>query len=647
MAPASTDTTAHEQTLLQRARAGDEAAFSRLIEPRRGELHAHCYRMLGSVHDAEDALQDAMLRAWRGMKRFEGRSSLRSWLYTIATNACLDQIARRPKRVLPIDYGPATDPHVAPGEPLVESVWIEPYPDEVLGIEDGFDAPAASYERREGVELAFIAALQHLPATQRAVLILREVLGFSAKEVAEALETTVAAVNSALQRARAAVEERVPDQSQQATLRTLGDDAVRELVDRYVDAWERNDVEAFAAMLAEDATFAMPPLASWYRGREAITQWAVGWPLSGTWRWRALRTTANGQLALGFYAWNAEDGNHRPFALNVLSLRGDQVSDVTAFIARAPEAPAPEAFERYPDEPVDAARVEDVFARFGLPTRPTDAPRSANVLLHGCRDPDPVGVRDGLGAVTKSGLGEQVIDVRLHRGRAHEEALGDLGVGQARGDEAENLALARRQTVRELVLVLGAGVVAARAAGAGRKRRHHVMLHGGVERGLAGGHGEDGRADVLGAGILGQVAAGSGAQRAEHALVVGEGGEGDDARAGEPIAQRLGGGDPVHARHAQVHEHDIGLMDQGERDRLLPVRSAGHELDATQQPEQRRQALAHESLVVGEENPDRRVAGNRRRHAGSSSCTRKPSSVGSATSVPPRSSARSRIPVSP
>src|SRR5881398_2640522 len=291
-----------DQALLQRARSGDEAAFAALLDPYRAELHAHCYRMLGSVHDAEDALQDAMLRAWRGLAKFEGRSSLRSWLYTIATNTCLDQIARRPKRVLPIDYGPATDPHVAPGAPVVESVWIEPYPDEVLGIEDGYAAPDARYEQRESIELAFVAALQHLPANQRAVLILREVLGFSAKEVAETLQTTVASVNSALQRARASVEERVPAQSQQKTLRSVGDEAVRQMVARYVDAWERNDVEAFAAMLCEDATFAMPPLASWYAGREAIARWAAGWPLSGAWRWRTVTTQANGQLALGFYA---------------------------------------------------------------------------------------------------------------------------------------------------------------------------------------------------------------------------------------------------------------------------------------------------------------------------------------------------------
>jgi RNA polymerase sigma-70 factor, ECF subfamily len=369
MTPTPADGTTLDQGLLVRARSGEKGAFGHLVAPHRGELHAHCYRMLGSVHDAEDALQDALLRAWRALAKFEGRSTLRSWLYTIATNTCLDEIARRPKRVLPIDYGPATDPHVGPGEPIVESVWIEPYPDEVTVLADGFAAPDARYERRESVELAFVAALQHLPATQRAVLILREVLGFSAKEVAESLQTTVASVNSALQRARAAVEERVPEQSQQATLRALGDDSVRELVDRYVDAWERCDVEAFVSMLAEDATFAMPPLASWYGGREAIRLWAIGWPLSGAWRWRALRATANGQPALGFYAWNEEEQRHLPFALNVLSLRGTQVSNVTAFIARSAEPRDREVFERYPDEPVDAAKVDDVFARFGLPAQ--------------------------------------------------------------------------------------------------------------------------------------------------------------------------------------------------------------------------------------------------------------------------------------
>src|SRR5919197_6314540 len=165
MAAPRTRTTGGYNALPAAARRGDEDAYARLLAPYRSELHAHCYRMLGSVHDAEDALQESLLRAWRGLARFEGRSSLRSWLYTIATNTCLNAIERRPKRVLPVDYGPAADPHVGPGEPLVEAVWLEPYPDETLGLEDGFAAPEARYEQRESVELAFIAALQHLPGT--------------------------------------------------------------------------------------------------------------------------------------------------------------------------------------------------------------------------------------------------------------------------------------------------------------------------------------------------------------------------------------------------------------------------------------------------------------------------------------------------
>jgi RNA polymerase sigma-70 factor (ECF subfamily) len=271
--------------------------------------------------------------------------------------------------VLPIDYGPATDPHVGPGEPLVESVWIEPYPDEKLGLEDGLAGPDARYEQREAIELAFIAALQHLPPNQRAVLILREVLGFSAREVAETLDTTVASVNSALQRARAAVDERVPEQSQQETLRSLGDDEVRELVDRYLDAWERCDVKAFASMLAEDATFAMPPMSSWYQGREAIAMWAESWPMSGDWRWRAVLVRANGQPALAFYAWDPEEESYMPFALNVLTLRGSQVTNVTAFITRSTEDPSPEVMARMPEQPSDAGRLATAFENFGLPDR--------------------------------------------------------------------------------------------------------------------------------------------------------------------------------------------------------------------------------------------------------------------------------------
>jgi RNA polymerase sigma-70 factor, ECF subfamily len=367
MSTAPTGLTIREQELLDTARGGDEDAYRRLVELHRSELHAHCYRMLGSVHDADDALQDALLRAWRGLERFQGRSSVRSWLYKIATNTCLDVIARRPKRVLPIDYGPRTDPHQGPGEPVVESVWVEPYPDETLGLADGFAAPEARYEQREGIELAFIAALQHLPATQRAVLILREVLGFSAKEVAETLDTTVPAINSALQRARQAVDERTPEQTQQATLRSLGDDAIRDLVNSYVDAWERNDIDAVVAMLTEDATIAMPPLASWYGGRDEVATFFAGWPLSGIWRWRAVQTHANGQPALGFYTWDEDEQKYVPFALNVLTLRGDRVKDITAFVVRTTELPETGTFDRWAAQPTDAARVVSVFERFGLP----------------------------------------------------------------------------------------------------------------------------------------------------------------------------------------------------------------------------------------------------------------------------------------
>jgi RNA polymerase sigma-70 factor, ECF subfamily len=360
----TTSTTA----LLGAARGGDETAFGHLVEPYRAELHAHCYRMLASVHDAEDATQEALLRAWRGLPRFEGRSSLRSWLYTIATNTSLNLIARRPKRVLPLDHVPATDMGDGLGRPLVESVWVEPYPDERLGVEDGFAAPEARYERRESLELAFIAAMQHLPATQRAVLILREVLGFSAREVAESLDTTVASVNSALQRARRTVEERFPEDSQQATLRALGDEDLRGVVEGYMDAMQRGDVDAVVAMLAEDAAWSMPPLAAWFRGLDGIRRFLEAGPLSGAWRWRHLPTRVNGQAAVASYAWVDEAGAYLPFALDTLTLDGDRIREVTSFINRSTESTDPEYYARFPAQPLDpdsAAR----FERFGLPGR--------------------------------------------------------------------------------------------------------------------------------------------------------------------------------------------------------------------------------------------------------------------------------------
>ena len=365
----SPSATAQERELLEAAREGDEDAYRRLVEPYHSQLHAHCYRMLGSVHDAEDALQEAMLRAWRGLARFEGRSSLRSWLYTIATNTCLNLIERRPKRVLPIDYGPAADPHDGPGMPLVESVWVEPYPDEGLGLEDGYAAPDARYEQRESVELAFIAALQHLPATQRAVLILREVLGFSAQEAAESLDTTVASVNSALQRARKTTDERLPEQSQQATLRSLGDEQLREVVESYMDAMGRGDVDAVVAMLAEDAAWSMPPLATWFGGYDGITDFLIRGPLSGEWRWRHLPARASGQAAVGVYNWDEGERAYLPFALDVLTLQGARIKEVTAFITRSTLGRDRHFYAHWPAQPVDPSKVTAVFERFGLPSR--------------------------------------------------------------------------------------------------------------------------------------------------------------------------------------------------------------------------------------------------------------------------------------
>jgi len=354
--------------LLTAAQQGDEAAFGSLIDPFRGELHAHCYRMLGSVHDAEDALQEASLRAWRGLGRFEGRSSLRSWLYTIATNTCLNHIARRPTRMLPLDYGPSTDAADGVGAPLIESVWVEPYPDAQLGVEDGFAAPEARYERRESVELAFIAAVQHLPATQRAVLILRDVLGFSAREVAESLDTTVASANSALQRARKTVDERFPERSQQATLRSLGDQELRGVVEGYMDAMQRGDVDAVVAMLAEDAAWSMPPLPAWFAGHDQIRGFLTGGPLSGEFRWRHLPAQVNGHAAIGSYSWVEPEQAYLPFALDVLTLDGDRITAITSFISRSTRSRDREDYARFPDQPRDLDSAA-AFERFGLPER--------------------------------------------------------------------------------------------------------------------------------------------------------------------------------------------------------------------------------------------------------------------------------------
>jgi RNA polymerase sigma-70 factor (ECF subfamily) len=321
------------------------------------------------VHDADDALQDTLIRAWRGAAGLREGSSARSWLYRIATNVCLTEMQRRGRRVLPHDFGPAAEGSTPPGAPVTESIWLEPYPDQSLGLPSGPATPEASYDQREGIELAFIAALQHLGPQQRAALILRDVLGFTAQETAGILSTTVASVNSALQRARVSVADRVPGRTQQATLRSLGDEGLRQLVNRYVDAWERCDVAAFTALLVADATFTMPPLATWYTPRESIASWARASSLSGAWKWKTVLTRANAQPALAFYAWDEPDGAYLPFALNIITLRGDLISDVTAFIVRATDATEAVAYLRYPEQPMDRVRLSGTFGRFGLPAQ--------------------------------------------------------------------------------------------------------------------------------------------------------------------------------------------------------------------------------------------------------------------------------------
>jgi RNA polymerase sigma-70 factor (ECF subfamily) len=323
----------HENQLLAAAQRGDEGAFERLVGPYRGELQGHAYRMVGSLHDAEDAMQEALLRAWRGIGRFEGRSSLRTWLYTITTNSSLRLIERRPKRVLPIEFGPPADPHEPPGAPLVETAWVEPFPDGQMTIDQTEISPEARYEQRESVELAFTAALQHLPALQRAALIMTDVLGFSPGEVAEALEQSPASIYSALQRARKATEERLPDASQLEIRDQLGEDHVKQVVDRFMEAWETADVEAIRSLLTEDCDMVMPPWAEWFQGRDAVTEFLPRGPLRRT--WKMVPVSANGQPAAAAY-WTDEDGSFQAEGILLLDFSSDgKVSQITTF--RDPE----------------------------------------------------------------------------------------------------------------------------------------------------------------------------------------------------------------------------------------------------------------------------------------------------------------------
>ena len=312
------------------ARAGDGAAFTRLVHPLRRQLRAHCYRMLGSIHDADDAVQDTLIRAWRGLAGFAGRSSLRSWLYIVATRTCLDAIASRERRFLPVDLRPPSEFAVPDGAPLTDVDWLGPYPD--AGLVDDASGPTVRYEQREAIELAFVAALQHLPGNQRAALLLFEVVGFSAAEIASMMATSRASVNSALQRARAVLAEKVSDASQQRTLRLIGDAGVRSLVGRFCRALEDGDADALVRLLTDDVTWAMPPLPHWYRGLPAVTDFATRMPLDRCGEWRHFPVEANGQGACASYLRGEPAGRYERWSINVLTVRQDGIAAVTSFI---------------------------------------------------------------------------------------------------------------------------------------------------------------------------------------------------------------------------------------------------------------------------------------------------------------------------
>jgi RNA polymerase sigma-70 factor (TIGR02960 family) len=317
--------------LLERASAGDELAFRELMEPFRRELEFHCYRMLGSLQDAEDALQETMLAAWRGLGSFERRSSLRTWLYRIATNRCLNVLrdaGRRPPAV------PAAAFEIPVPTRMSDPRWLEPYPDDRLGwLADSQPGPAARYESREAIELAFVSALQRLPGRQRAVLVLRDVLGFHAAETAAMLETSVEAIKSALKRARATIGQELGDPAQRIAPPPPASADERELLERFAEAYLADDIDAMIALVTENAWFRMPPAHHEYHGPEligaflaAVARWRSGQPS------RLIATRANGQPAFGTYHLNRASGLAQPTGLLVLSLAGARIAELTWFL---------------------------------------------------------------------------------------------------------------------------------------------------------------------------------------------------------------------------------------------------------------------------------------------------------------------------
>jgi RNA polymerase sigma-70 factor, ECF subfamily len=316
------------------AAAGDRDAFAAVVGRYRRELELHCYRMLGSPEDAEDVVQETLLRAWRRRETFQGRATVRAWLYGIATNACLDALEKRSRRLLPPALTGPADPLAAPPPPASDVGWLEPYPDRLLDeIADADDGPYETIVARETIELAFLVAIQHLPPRQRAVLILRDVLGWSARETATIVDTTVIAANSALQRARETLRQHLPERRTDWARSDTPDTVERWLLDRYMAAWDRTDADGLAALLAEDARLAMPPTPAWYQGREAIRAFLASNPLAPTApRHIHVPTRANRQPAFALFLADEGDAPPRPLGISVLRLADGLIAEIDVFL---------------------------------------------------------------------------------------------------------------------------------------------------------------------------------------------------------------------------------------------------------------------------------------------------------------------------
>ena len=315
--------------LLTRARAGDQEAFRQLVEPYRHPLQLHCYRILGSVHDAEDALQETLLSAWQGLGGFEERASVRTWLYRVATNCCLK--ALRSRRLSQLVGSPPSMPDLPEPTRLGQVLWLEPYPDLLLDqLMDTTPGPEARFEAREAVSLAFVTALQLLPPRQRAVLILRDVLGFHAREVAQVLDSTEESVTSALKRARATLQRRLPGSGEREQPPAPGSAAERELVERFTRAFEAKDVHGIVGLLTEDVWLTMPPIPLEWQGRDLADRFLTATAIRQV-RPRLVATRANGQPAFGIYVRDSQAPVLHAIGLLVLTLAGDQISAITRF----------------------------------------------------------------------------------------------------------------------------------------------------------------------------------------------------------------------------------------------------------------------------------------------------------------------------